>query len=264
MDRLPGRETFLSALTGYPCFSSLWHPLQSKLHNLFHIWILLLLETGSSNSPKVLEKFPRVVSVFLPCHIMAMYLIVVVLWCNMIICFSLIFQDLCGFLLLCLICTLGFVHKHAPVPGAILCSVLALPVSMLQKKRIVWEGSLITASVATVRPSSTTSMVCLISSSSLPGTLRQVKNSCTTMETEAKLPLKLTRGWNTNSSSLFWVFFGFGLSVLQGVSEFLFFFLPSLPSAFLVDCLWSSELLKNCLFALQYLNTYYSFPGRLE
>lgn len=88
------------------------------------------------------------------------------------------------------------------------------------------------------------------------------------METEAKLPLKLIHGWNTNSSYLFGVdiFFGVFLDwVLYKESvDFYFFFLSSLPSAFLVDCLWCSELLKNYLFALQYLNTYYSFPGRLE
>lgn len=82
------------------------------------------------------------------------------------------------------------------------------------------------------------------------------------METEAKLPLKLTRGWNTNSSSLFWGFYFW--TECSTRSQWIIFFLPSLPSAFLVDGLWSSELLKNCLFALQYLNTYYSFPGRLE
>lgn len=155
-----------------------------------------------------------------------------------------------------------FCPRAAPVPGAIPCSVLALSVSMLRRKRIVWEGSSITASVAIARPSSTTLMVCLISSSLLPGTLRQVKNCCTTMETEAKLPLKLTRGWNTNSSSLFWGFCFW--TECSTRSQCIFFFLPSLPSAFLVDGLWSSKLLKNCLFALQYLNTYYSFPGRLE
>lgn len=52
MDRLPGRETFLSTCTGCPYFSSLWHPLLSKLYHLCHIWILLFLGTGSSNSPK--------------------------------------------------------------------------------------------------------------------------------------------------------------------------------------------------------------------
>lgn len=53
------------------------------------------------------------------------------------------------------------------------------------------------------------------------------------------------------------------LSALHGVSGF-FFSPSSLPSAFLVNCLWCSELLENYIFTLQYLNSHYRFPSRLK
>lgn len=44
-----------------------------------------------------------------------------------------------------------------------------------------------------------------------------------------------------------------------------FFFPPSsLPSAFLENCLWCSELFENYIFTLQYLNSHYRFPSRLK